>query len=69
MEYLDFSELTNQLSDSQYDCITTLLQKLIINKLPSSYYRPTILLNCDCKTRSKAKNNRLEPSRNELAEK
>ena len=49
MECLDFSKLTNQLSESQYEGVITLLPKPGKDKLSPSNYRPITLLNCDYK--------------------
>ena len=65
MQCLDFSKLTNQLSESQYESLITLLPKPGKDKLFASNYRPITLLNCDYKIIS----NRIDPFLNELIEK
>ena len=69
MACLDFSKLTNQLSDFQYEDVITLLPKPGKDKLSSSNYRPITLLNCDYKIISKVIINRIDPFLNDLIEK
>ena len=69
MECFDFSKLTNQLSDSQYESLITLLSKPGRVKLSPSNYRPITLLNCDYKIISKVITNRIHPFLNDLIEK
>ena len=69
MECVDFSKLTNQLSDSQYEGVITLLPKPEKDKLSASNYRPITLLNCDYKIISKVITNRIDPFLNDLVKK
>ena len=68
-ECVDFSKLTNQLSDSQYEGVITLLPKSGKVKLSPSNYRPITLLICDYKIISKVMTNRTEPFLNDRIEK
>ena len=69
VECLDFSKFTNQLSESQYKGVITLLPKPGKDKLSPSNYRPITLLNCDNKIISKVITNRIHPFLNDLIEK
>ena len=69
MECLDFSKLTNQLSESQYEGVITLLLKPGKDKLSPSNYRPITLLNCNYKIISKVMTNRMHPFLNDLIKK
>ena len=61
MECLDFSKLTDQLSESQYEGVITLLPKPGKDKLSPSNHRPITLLNCNYKIISKVIINRMHP--------
>ena len=69
MECLNFSKLTNQLSDFQYEGVITLLPKPGKDKLFASNYRPITLLYCDYKIILKIIPNRIDPFLNDLIEK
>ena len=64
MECLDYSKLTNQLNDSQYEGAIALLPKF-----SASNYRPITSLKCDYKIISKVISNRIDPFLNDLIEK
>ena len=66
MKCLDFSKLTNQFSESQYEGVITLLPKLGKDKLSPSNYRPITLLNGDYKIISKVITNRIFSFLNDL---
>ena len=66
IECLDFSKLTNQVSDSQYRGVISLLPKPGKDKLSASNYRQIILLNCDYRIISKLITNRIDPFLNDL---
>ena len=59
MECLDFSKLINQLCDSQYESVITILPKPKKDKLSASKYKPIVSLNCDYKITSKVITNRI----------
>ena len=69
VECLDFSKVTNQLSDSQYEGVITFFPKPEKDKLSASNYRKITLLNCDYKIISKVLTNRIDPFLSDLIEK
>ena len=56
---LNYSLVANQLCDSQYEGLITLIPKSGKNTMYISNYRPIALLNCDYKIISKVINNRI----------
>ena len=66
---LIFSKLTNQLSNSQYEGVITLLPEPGNTKLSASNYRPIAFLNCDYKIISKVITNKINSILNNLTEK
>ena len=68
MECLDFSKLTDQLSESQSEGVIRLSPKPEKGKLSASNYGSIALLNCDYKILSKVITNRIDPVLNDLIE-